>query len=95
MDAVIGATALRGQIFKHHFPVPGFVESGVTQQASGIYVVDLKTGNVAHALVMFGVKGIYDIGAVAGIARPFLPKLGGTDEDPQWTTFSPDLSVEP
>jgi len=92
--AVIGATALRGEPFKQNLSIPGFAISAESIHTSGLYVVDLRSGEVVHALIMTGVKGVYDLSFVPGFTRPLVPKFGGSEEDVKWTSFAPDLPIE-
>lgn len=91
--AVIGATALRGQPFNNDVSIPGFVDSAKSLLASAIYVVDLRSGEVDHALMMSGIHGVYDVAFMPGTARPLVAKLDGAEDNAKWTTFAPDLSL--
>lgn len=91
--AVIGATAFRGERFKYDVSIPGFTNTAESLHASAVYVVDLRSGNVVHALMMTGMNGVYDVAFVPGFTRPLVPKFGDSEEDGKWTSFAPDLSA--
>ena len=91
--AVIGATATRGEPLKHEPSIPGFTNTAGSLHASALYVVDLRSGEVVHALMMTGINGVYDVAFVSGSANPLVPKFGSTEEDVKWTSFTPDISA--
>ena len=92
---MIGATALRGEPFRQRLSIPGFVDSAALLHASGLYVVDLSSGEIVHAMLMTGMNGIYDVAFVPDIKRPLVAKIDAdAEETARWTTFAPFLSAE-
>jgi uncharacterized protein (TIGR03032 family) len=92
--AVVGATAFRGKPFRTEISIPGFETSANAGTASAIYVVDLRTGEIVHMLLMQGVNAVYDIGFVPGVTRPLVAKLGGQEDNRKWTSYAPGAFAE-
>jgi uncharacterized protein (TIGR03032 family) len=93
--ALIGGTPVRGQPFKQDLSIPGFINSIGSLHSSGLYVVDLRTGAIVHALQMTGVNGVYDVVFVPDITQPLMPRFDGPDDDSKWTSFAPIAEPQP
>ena len=67
--------------------IPGLAR--VEAKTSGLFVIDLRSGAVAHAMTIAGADALYEVVHVPGLRRPLFVK---TPEDPaeleEWTTFS-------
>jgi hypothetical protein len=87
--ALVGGTPMRGETFNQDVAIPGLVISAGSLHASGLYVIDLRTGAIVHALQMTGVNGVYDIAFVPDVMRPLIPRFGASDEDAKWTSIGP------
>jgi len=69
--AVIGLSQPRGNRTFAGLPLQERMRSEKVEPRCGLYVVDLKTGDIAHWLRLEGiVSELYDVVALEGIARP-------------------------
>lgn len=83
--AVIGGSARRPSMKAGAAAIPGLVVGAPQKRISALYVVDLRSGAVAHALRAIGLQGLYDVVHLPTFTRPLVARFGDEGEA-NWTT---------
>lgn len=69
--ALIGLSTLRGSAVFGNLPIEERLKQEDTEAKCGIYVIDLRSGDIVHSIKISGiVEELYDVIALQGVFRP-------------------------
>ncbi|MDO8945595.1 MAG: TIGR03032 family protein [Desulfocapsaceae bacterium] len=93
--AIVGSSKPRHADFFNGLPLHNKLDNYKLKSVRGLFIVDLRTGEVAHWLNLAGGSGeIYDVVALPQVLRPMVLDLG-SEEIQTMVTVGPAETLEP